>query len=245
MFLPNQTKHSLRPVIIFHLQTFVFFSQLWTPFSSMAMFRPFMTRMLTPSITRRQAAACISQGTSLWNRRPLDIDDDQLESFQLKQTDSNRARQTPEEPAWGGGDYGEGDGHGVAQRDSLHTQQKRDGPSERSINQVILMGRVGTDPQIRGKEDRPITTFSLATNSVWKTQNPGPGDSGWQSRVDWHNVAVFKPGLRESTYSNVHKGARVHITGRLLYGEVVDKAGIRRTTTTIACEDIIYLARKM
>ena len=41
------------------------------------------------------------------------------------------------------------------------------------------------------------------------------------------------------------QGARLHITGRLLYGEVVDKAGVRRTTTTIACEDIIYLTRKM
>ena len=67
------------------------------------------------------------------------------------------------------------------------------------------MGRVGTDPQIRGSESRPITSFSLATNSVWKTQNSGPGDSAWQSRVDWHNVVVFKPGLRESVYSNVHK----------------------------------------
>ena len=43
----------------------------------------------------------------------------------------------------------------------------------------------------------------------------------------------------------IFKGARVHITGRLLYGEVVDKAGVRRTTTTIACDDIIYLMRKM
>ena len=174
----------------------------------MAMFRPFMMRMLTPTITRRQAAATISQGSSLWNKRPLDIDDDQLESVQLKQAGRTQPRhEKPEEAGWGGADHGDGDeyGQGVANRDSLHTQPKPDGPTERSLNQVVLMGRVGTDPQIRGSESRPITSFSLATNSVWKTQNSGPGDSAWQSRVDWHNVVVFKPGLRESVYSNVHK----------------------------------------
>ena len=111
----------------------------------------------------------------MWYRRPLDIDDDQLESVQLNQTARTQPRHetTPEDPGWGGDDHGDCDvyGQGVAHRDSLHTQPKPDGPTERSINQVILVGRVGTDPQIRGSESRPITTFSLATNSVWKTQN--------------------------------------------------------------------------
>ena len=81
------------------------------------------------------------------------------------------------------------------------------------INLVhTLLGRVGTDPQIRGSEERPVTSFSLATNSVWKTANPGPGDSEWSHRVDWHNVVVFKPGLRESAYNNVHKvGAKAGV----------------------------------
>ena len=82
---------------------------------------------------------------------------------------------------------------------------QEEGPGERSINQVVLMGRVGTDPQIRGSEEKPITTFTMATNSMWKTQNPGPGDKAWQNYVEWHNVVVFKPGLREYVYKFVQK----------------------------------------
>jgi len=201
----------------------------------MAMFRPVLMRRLVTSSTRRPLVASICQGRVLANRRPLDVDDDSIETISLREAEGSQ-------------EYGDERAVGdqtFKSRDSLHSQPKTDGPSERSINQVTLLGRVGTDPQIRGSEERPVTSFSLATNSVWKTANPGPGDSVWSHRVDWHNVVVFKPGLRESAYNNVHKGARLHITGRLLYGEVVDRAGVRRTTTTIACEDIIYLTRKM
>ena len=36
--------------------------------------------------------------------------------------------------------------------------------------------------------------ISLATNTMWKTVNPGPADEEWSHRTDWHNVAVFKKG---------------------------------------------------
>jgi len=194
-----------------------------------------MRRLITSSTRKPLIVASICQGRVLANRRPLDVDDNNIEIISLRQAGGSQEF----------GDDGAVSDQTYKRRDSLHTQPKTDGPSERSINQVTLLGRVGTDPQIRGSEERPVTSFSLATNSVWKTANPGPGDSEWSHRVDWHNVVVFKPGLRESAYNNVHKGARLHITGRLLYGEVVDRAGVRRTTTTIACEDIIYLTRKM
>merc|ERR1711874_337882 len=102
------------------------------------------------------------------------------------------------------------------------------GPMERSINQVNLLGRVGTDPQQRGSGKNP---------------DPGPDESIWTTRTDWHNIAVFKPGLRDQAYNYVVKGTRLHVTGRIIYGEVVDRAGIRRHTTTIAADDIIYLQR--
>eukprot|EP00092_Neocalanus_flemingeri_P026273 GFUD01028478.1.p1 GENE.GFUD01028478.1~~GFUD01028478.1.p1 ORF type:complete len:225 (-),score=74.51 GFUD01028478.1:93-767(-) len=223
----------------------------------MSVFRPLLARLVHP-LTYRPTPAYLSQFSPLWYKRPLDVDDDQLETVQLKQpparsqqsfSPSNQfAGEGQGQPGWGveqgpGGGGGAGFGQGGAHRDAPPTQT-REGPSERSINQVVLMGRAGTDPQIRGTEDKPITTFSLATNSTWKTQNPGPGDSEWSSRVDWHNVVVFKPGLRENAYNYVHKGCRVHITGRIIYGEVMDRSGVKRHTTTIACEDIIYLTRK-
>ena len=214
----------------------------------MSVFRSMLTRLGT-SLTHRPTPAYLSYCSPLWYRRPLDFDDDQMESVQVKKTQQRPPHSQQfvddSQSEWGEGEAPDAYGQGVGHKDALHTQTKSEGPTERCINQVVLMGRVGADPQIRGTEARPITTFSLATNSVWKTQNPGPGDSEWTHRVDWHNVVVFKPGLRESAYSYVHKGCRVHITGRVIYGEMVDRQGVRRHTTTIACEDIIYLTRKM
>merc|ERR1712059_79259 len=110
------------------------------------------------------------------------------------------------------------------------TRRPQDGPQERCINSITLLGRVGGDPQIRGTEEKPITTFSLATNTTWKAESTAPGDSEWTHRTDWHNY--------------VTKGARIHVTGRIIYGEVTDKTGVKRHTTSIAAEDIIYVERK-
>ena len=169
----------------------------------MAILRPIMSRLAT-SLTMRPLSANISQGYPLCARRPLDIDDDQLETVSLKQPGRSQHSRGDAGDSDVYGDMG-GQDQGSNSRDSLHSQPKTDGPSERSINQVTLLGRVGSDPQIRGTEAKPVTSFSLATNAVWKTQNPGPGDSVWSHRVDWHNVVVFKPGMRESTYNNIHK----------------------------------------
>lgn len=113
---------------------------------------------------------------------------------------------------------------------------KGEGSKERSLNSVTLIGRVGSDPQMRGSTGKPVVTFSVATNVSWKT------DEGfWTHRTDWHNIAVFNKFLRDPAFKYVGKGRRVHIQGRLAYGEIVDKAGIRRHTTSIIADDIIYL----
>ena len=158
------------------------------------MFRSVVLKKLVTSLRVRPLAANICHGKVLADRRPLDIDENNIKTISLRQQGDNHK-------------YGEDDvsDQGYKSRDTLHSQPRTDGPSERSINQVILLGRVGTDPQIRGTEARPVTSFSLTTNSAWKTQNPGPGDPEWSHRVDWHNVVVFKPGLRESAYNNIHK----------------------------------------
>lgn len=111
-----------------------------------------------------------------------------------------------------------------------------EGAKERSMNAVTLIGRVGADPIMRGSTDKPVLTFSLATNLSWKTE-----DGTWTHRTDWHNVVVFHKMLREQAYKYVGKGRRLHLQGRLAYGEIVDKAGIRRHTTSIIVDDIIYL----
>jgi single-strand DNA-binding protein len=105
---------------------------------------------------------------------------------------------------------------------------------------VTLLGRVGIDPQLRGNETHPVIIFSLATNVSYKTQQEDKSE--YINKTDWHNVAVFRPFLRESVQQNVTKGMRVLIQGRIMYGTVEDKMGIVRHTTTIVAEDVIRLS---
>lgn len=55
---------------------------------------------------------------------------------------------------------------------------------------------------------------------------------------------VFRPGLRDTVYNYLHKGQRVHVSGRLIYGELKDESGNSRTTTSIAADDIIFFNSK-
>lgn len=63
-------------------------------------------------------------------------------------------------------------------------------------------------------------------------------------KTDWHRIVVFRPGLRDTVYNYLQKGQRVHVSGRLMYGELKDESGNSRTTTSIAADDIIFFNSK-
>ena len=48
------------------------------------------------------------------------------------------------------------------------------------------------------------------------------------TKTDWHNVAVFAENLRDSVMATVSKGQRVHVSGRIMYGRIEDRAGVIR-----------------
>ena len=107
---------------------------------------------------------------------------------------------------------------------------------------MTLLGRVGIHPQMRGSEANPCVTFTLATSVRFPAKNSVPGEDTMITKTDWHNIAVFKPLLRDSVYEHVLKGNRVLVQGRILYGSVEDRAGVIRSTTTIVAEDVIRFA---
>lgn len=108
---------------------------------------------------------------------------------------------------------------------------------EKCINQVTLLGRVGIDPAVRGTEQNPVVTFSLATNSVFKTAN-----EGLAQRAEWHRISVFQPNLRDLSLQYIKKGMRIYLSGRLSYGQITDASGVTRTATSIIADDIIFLS---
>ncbi|CAH2269871.1 jg21702 [Pararge aegeria aegeria] len=107
--------------------------------------------------------------------------------------------------------------------------------TEKTINQVTLLGRVGADPQKRGSEEHPVINFPLATHFSYKYES---GDM--LQRTDWHRVSVFRPGLRDTVYKYLKKGQRVYVTGKLSYGEIKLDDGQVRTASTVIADDIIF-----
>ncbi|XP_025088079.1 single-stranded DNA-binding protein, mitochondrial-like [Pomacea canaliculata] len=110
---------------------------------------------------------------------------------------------------------------------------------EKSINQVNLLGRIGRDAENRGSAAHPVVVFSLATNSVHTRS-----DGQTASRVEWHRVSVFKPGLREKIAANLKKGDRVFVTGVIRYDEYTDNQDNQVRTTTILANDIVNLTKR-
>ncbi|XP_013099105.1 single-stranded DNA-binding protein, mitochondrial [Stomoxys calcitrans] len=107
--------------------------------------------------------------------------------------------------------------------------------TEKTINTVSLLGRVGADPQLRGNNEHPVVTFSLATHTNYKYEN---GD--WAQRTDWHRVVVFKPNLRESVMQFLKKGQRTMVQGKITYGEITDQQGNPKPSTSIIADDVIF-----
>ncbi|XP_037947236.1 single-stranded DNA-binding protein, mitochondrial [Teleopsis dalmanni] len=106
---------------------------------------------------------------------------------------------------------------------------------EKTINTVTVLGRVGADPQLRGSQEHPVVTFSLATHTNYKYEN---GD--WAQRTDWHRIVIFKPNLRDTVMEYLKKGQRTMVQGKITYGEITDQQGNQKTSTSIIADDIIF-----
>ncbi len=96
-----------------------------------------------------------------------------------------------------------------------------------SVNKVILIGRLGADPEIRYTADgQPVATFRLATNEVWVK------DGQKQERTEWHRVVAFGR-LAEICGEYLAKGRQVYVEGRLQTRSYEDREGIKRFITEV------------
>src|SRR5699024_12825226 len=81
----------------------------------------------------------------------------------------------------------------------------------RGINKVILVGRLGNDPDVRyTASGSAVTTISIATSESWKDRNTGQQ----QERTEWHRV-VFFGRLAEIAGQYLKKGSQVYVEGSL------------------------------
>ena len=107
----------------------------------------------------------------------------------------------------------------------------------KSINKVILVGRLGRDPELKyTASGTPFCRFSMATDDSWTDKGSGERTE----RTEWHNIVVWDK-LAEICNNYLTKGRLVYIEGSLQTREWDDKEGVKRKTTEIRARDMVLL----
>lgn len=105
-----------------------------------------------------------------------------------------------------------------------------------SVNKVILLGYVGSDPDMRYPEkDRPVAFVSLATNDYYA----GTG----AEITEWHRLVMGGQNAQLAE-KYIRKGTRLYVEGKLKSREYEDKFKIRRRVTEVIVERLELLGRK-
>ena len=81
-----------------------------------------------------------------------------------------------------------------------------------SLNKVLLIGRIGADPEIKQMVNgKNVARLSLATSQTWKDKNTGEK----KEKTEWHRIVVFNEGLVNVVQQYLKKGAQIYVEGQL------------------------------
>ena len=81
-----------------------------------------------------------------------------------------------------------------------------------SLNKVLLIGRLGADPEIKQMVNgKSVARLSLATSQTWKDKNTGEK----KEKTEWHRIVVFNEGLVNVVQQYLKKGAQIYVEGQL------------------------------
>lgn len=96
------------------------------------------------------------------------------------------------------------------------------------INKVTLIGRLGSDPEVRRLEGGSVVArFSLATSDAYKDK-----DGNFQETTEWHNIVIWRE-LAERAEKMLKKGTLVYLEGKISYRKYTDKDNVEKSVTDI------------
>jgi single-strand DNA-binding protein len=108
-----------------------------------------------------------------------------------------------------------------------------------SVNKVILVGRLGADPEVRNSQSGlAIAKISLATTERVKDK-----DGNWNESTEWHRITAFGK-TAETAGQYLVKGRQIYIEGRLKTTKYTDKNGVEKYSTEVVCERMQFLGSK-
>ena len=105
-----------------------------------------------------------------------------------------------------------------------------------SVNKVILVGRLGQDPELKyTASGTPVANFSLATNEYWSDKN-----GQRQEKTEWHRIVVWAK-QAELCQQYLGKGRQVYLEGSLQTNTWEDQNGQKRYTTEVVARTVRFL----
>jgi single-strand DNA-binding protein len=107
------------------------------------------------------------------------------------------------------------------------------------VNKVILVGRLGKDPEVRNLENgATVVNFSMATSETYKDKTTGER----KELTEWHNIVLWRE-RAEIAAKYLHKGDQVYIEGKLRTRSW-EKDNVTRYTTEVVGDNITLLGSK-
>ncbi len=102
-----------------------------------------------------------------------------------------------------------------------------------SLNKVLLIGRLGNDPEIKQMSNgKSVARLSLATSETWKDKNSGER----KEKTEWHRVVIFNEGLVNVVQQYLKKGAQIYIEGQIQTTKYTDNNGQEKYSTQIVLQ---------
>ena len=109
----------------------------------------------------------------------------------------------------------------------------------RSLNKAMLIGNLGSDPEIRTiPSGARVAQFSVATNRRWNDKN-----GQQQEKTEWHRIVAWER-LVEVIERFVKKGDRIYVEGEIEYRQYQDKDGVTKYTTEIRAREVVLLGSR-
>ena len=104
-----------------------------------------------------------------------------------------------------------------------------------SVNKVILIGHLGSDPILRQVGNSQVAAITVATSETWTDAN-----GQRQERTEWHSVSAWGK-LADVCAKHLAKGRQVYVEGRIQSREYQDKEGQTRKVIEIKADQVVFL----
>ena len=107
-----------------------------------------------------------------------------------------------------------------------------------NLNKVMLIGRLGQDPEVKDAGNTPVANFSIATNENWTDKS---GEK--QERTEWHNIVAWDK-LADLAGNYLHKGSNIYCEGKLQTRSWESQEGEKKYRTEVVINQLQFLDKR-